>query len=137
MKTFIIEYELPPLRAIYTCECDANTEVHARLAFEKQKTHPDQRIRKIYEKEKAEDSLGQCGEKGGYLCDVHGNTGHVGDKHRAPTGDKGQRYMVVATFGGIEKPVGWASTIKGANEMLDGAKKWPACKNPRVIDRQL
>lgn len=49
MKTFIIEYELPPLRAIYHVECDAESEADAMLAFEKKKDE-GYRVRKIHEK---------------------------------------------------------------------------------------
>lgn len=50
MKTFIIEYELPPLRAIYHVECDAESEADAMLAFEKKKDE-GYRVRKVYEKD--------------------------------------------------------------------------------------
>lgn len=46
MKTFIIEYELPPLRAIYHVECDAESEADAMLAFDKKKDE-GYRVRKI------------------------------------------------------------------------------------------
>lgn len=49
MKTFVIEYELPPLRAIYHVECDAESEADAMLAFEKKKDE-GYRVRKVYEK---------------------------------------------------------------------------------------
>lgn len=55
MKTFVIEYELPPLRAIYTCECDADSEADCQLAFEKKKDE-GYRVRKIYVKGNRDDS---------------------------------------------------------------------------------
>lgn len=33
MVTFIVEYEIPPLRAIYQCEVDADDEESAREYF--------------------------------------------------------------------------------------------------------
>lgn len=45
MKTFLIEHELPPLRAIYQCECEADTEDEALAQFAKEMPH--NRVRKI------------------------------------------------------------------------------------------
>lgn len=74
-------------------------------------------------------------DKGGYLADIHGNYGNTGDRHRCESGDKGQRYMVVADFGGVEKTIGWTNNPTGGS-LMTGAKKWPACKNPHVINRK-
>lgn len=45
MNTYKIEYEIPPLRAIYFCEVDADNEAEARRAFAKFK--PGHNIHKI------------------------------------------------------------------------------------------
>lgn len=47
LKVFSIEYELPSLRAIYHCECDAKDEEHAKSIF--MAVRPDCHIRKIKE----------------------------------------------------------------------------------------
>lgn len=47
MKTFWIEYELPPLRAIYNCQIQAKNKNQAKRSFLKQK--PSHKIRKIEE----------------------------------------------------------------------------------------
>lgn len=47
MKTFEIEYEVPPLRAIYRCECDAESEQQARDFIGSEK--PLWKIRKVSE----------------------------------------------------------------------------------------
>lgn len=101
MKTFKIEYEVPPLRAIYQCECEADTQNEAVYQFGKQ-IHIG-RIRKIN--------------------GVRFN------------GDMGQRYKVVADFSDGEKVVGYTNDPTGG-KLLEGAMKWPACKNAKVIDRQ-
>lgn len=133
MKTFIIEYEIFPMRAIHTVEHEADTEQEARDAFESApKDCPGYNLRKVYEKG---ESVTMCGENHGYICDVFGHTGKAGMRPKAPVGDQGQRYMVVADFDGKEKPVGYTSNPTGGS-LMEGAKKWPACTNPRVIDRK-
>jgi hypothetical protein len=47
MNTYLIEYEIPPLRAIYQCECDAEDKAQAREHFLKVKDKPRHVIRKI------------------------------------------------------------------------------------------
>jgi hypothetical protein len=84
--------------------------------------------------ETEEETSTNCTSKGGYISDIHGNTGHVGDCRKVKVGDSGQRYMVVADFDGVEKPVGYCSNPTGGS-LMEGAKKWPACTNPRVVDR--
>lgn len=54
LKVFNIEYELPPLRAIYHCECDAKDEEHAKSIF--MAVRPDCRIRKITRSETGKSS---------------------------------------------------------------------------------
>lgn len=54
MKVFEIEYEIPPLRAIYHCECDAETEQEARDTFKREQ--PLGRIRKVKESDSAKPS---------------------------------------------------------------------------------
>ena len=130
MKTFVIEHELPPLRAIYHCECDCETEREAIEVFAREK--PDYRIRRVYEKG---ESCELVSENHGYICDIHGITGKEGLKSKAPVGDMGDRYVVVADFDGKEKPIGYTSNPTGGS-LMEGAKKWPACTNPRIIDRQ-
>ena len=129
METFVIEYEIRPMRAIYTAECEADSEQEIRdfvLAND-----PLWTIRKVYLKG---ESVERPTENHGYICDIFGNTGKAGQKPKAPVGDQGQRYMVVANFSGIEKPVGYTNNPTGGS-LMEGARKWPACENPRVIDR--
>lgn len=61
MKTFTIEYETPPLRAIYYCEVDADSDIDARMTFVTEM--PQSRIRKICEKPKLEEVLKSANEK--------------------------------------------------------------------------
>lgn len=129
-KMFTIEYELPPMRAIYTVDMLAASEADAREGFTRLEDASLYRIRKVYEKG---ESVTNCTDNHGYLSDIHGNTGKAGF-HKAPLGDQGQRYMVVADFNGVEKPVGYTNNPTGGS-LMEGAKKWPACTNPRIIDR--
>lgn len=50
MKTFVVEYEFPPLRAIYTQELEAHDEANAVLQFEKSKDE-GYIVRKVFPKE--------------------------------------------------------------------------------------
>ncbi len=42
---WLVEYEIPPLRAIYLAECDAKTEADVRVEIARD--YPEWRIRKI------------------------------------------------------------------------------------------
>ena len=53
-----------------------------------------------------------------------------------PGGDKGQRFMITGTFRGIpDHPLAYLDSFGVAEAMLDGVKKWPAVKDPKIIDR--
>lgn len=82
----------------------------------------------------SDESLTNCTENGGYISDIHGGNGKCHNRKRALIGDKGQRYVVIADFSGVEKPVGYTNNATGGS-LMEGAKKWPACTNPRIIDR--
>lgn len=116
MKTFKIEYEIPPLRAIYNCECDADTEDEAVTQFAVE--IPLGHIRKIdgQHKEHSIDCV------------------HCRHRHGI-RGDKGQRYAVVAEFQGETKTIGYTNDSTGGS-LFRGATQWPACTDPRVIDRR-
>lgn len=51
-------------------------------------------------------------------------------------GDKGQRFMILGTFKGQDDfPMAWCDTFEDAEDLIIAFKKWPAVKNPRIIDR--
>lgn len=63
---------------------------------------------------------------------------HSGGKPHTNIGDRGQRYEVRATgYPKAEKStIGWAETLKGAEELAAGIRLAPGCLSTEIFDRQ-
>ena len=54
------------------------------------------------------------------------------------TGDKGQRYEVLAKHPNkiTEVVIGWSETLEGAKSFTDGIEIHPVFHSPRIVDRE-